>query len=116
MFIFGWGWVGLVGCCVVVEEVVVLLEVEEVLSVGLSFFLMIVFFLMMWYKMVNKDFVMCGLYLMGNFCFYSCCMVKKVFCKDNMYLIVNLWIVYVSFSKWFFVKRCKFNCVCRLYN
>ena len=72
--------------------------------------------LMMWYKMANKDSAMCGPYSMGNFCPHSCCTAKKAFCRDNMYLTVNLWIVYVSLSKRPFAKRCKLNHACRLYN
>ena len=41
---------------------------------------------------------------MGNFCPHSCCTAENAFCKDNMYLTVNPWIVYVSLSKRPFAK------------
>lgn len=115
-FISGWGRAGSAGCRVVAEEAAALLEAEEVSSAGPSFSLMTASPLMMWYKMANKDSAMCGPYSMGNFCPHSCCTAKKAFCKDNMYLTVNLWIVYVSLSKRPFAKRCKLNRACRLYN
>lgn len=68
MLIFGCVCVGLlVGFVVVVVEE--LFVDDEFLVVGFSFFLIIVLFFMMWYRMVSMDFVMCGLYFLGSFCF-----------------------------------------------
>lgn len=64
MFIFGWGVI-LIGGFVVEDELLLL----EFFGVGLSFFLMMVLFLIMWYRIINIDLVKCGLYFLESFCF-----------------------------------------------